>query len=210
MPIVTLPGGEVRDEVRQPLYDTIELLDGQGLVGVYNFFSSVVVASGPYAGTPKTIAKTNMTTPGQLQTAVSFRIQGLCLDAMVAESSAGAWENVSVIPTILNRGGLLLNVGVKTYWQGPARFAAGRMTEYGIGSAATPAVLLQQYGWAAVQPVIFAGRHVVDVNPLQNFLVQLSVNQQDLTTAEKNIVVAPGTDISLVASLKGLMRRPVQ
>ena len=151
MPIVTLPGGEVRDEIRQPLYDTVELQGGASLAGVYNFFSSIVNA----AGLPKTIAKTNMTTPGQLQTAVSFRVQGLCLDAMNTDIL-----NADIIPTIINRAGAQLNVGVKTYWQSPARFAAGRMTEYGIAGtvAAQPAVLLQQYGWAAVQPVVFAGQ----------------------------------------------------
>lgn len=203
MPIVTLPGGEVRDEIRQPLYDTVELQGGASLAGVYNFFSSIVNA----AGLPKTIAKTNMTTPGQLQTAVSFRVQGLCLDAMNTDIL-----NADIIPTIINRAGAQLNVGVKTYWQSPARFAAGRMTEYGIGGtvAAQPAVLLQQYGWAAVQPVVFAGRHVIDINPLQNFLFQLSINAQDLTATEQAYVVAQGTDVSLVASLKGLQRRPVQ
>ena len=203
MPIVTLPGGEVRDEIRQPLYDTVELQGGASLAGVYNFFSSIVNA----AGLPKTIAKTNMTTPGQLQTAVSFRVQGLCLDAMNTDIL-----NADIIPTIINRAGAQLNVGVKTYWQSPARFAAGRMTEYGIAGtvAAQPAVLLQQYGWAAVQPVVFAGRHVIDINPLQNFLFQLSINAQDLTATEQAYVVAQGTDVSLVASLKGLQRRPVQ
>lgn len=206
MPIVTLPGGEIRDEIRQPLYSTVDLNAGASVAGVYNFFSSIVTP----AGVPQTIAKTNMTTPGQLQTAVSFRVQGLALDAMNYVQGPAFGNNPYIITTILNRGGAQLNVGVKTYWQSPARFAAGRMTEYGVGGSQVDASLLQQYGWAAVQPVVFQGRHVIDINPLQNFLFQLSVSAQDLTVSETALTVDQGTIISLVASLKGLQRRPVQ
>ena len=38
MPIVTLPGGELRDEIRQPAYDTITLAAGDAIVGVCWFF----------------------------------------------------------------------------------------------------------------------------------------------------------------------------
>lgn len=201
MPIVTLPGGEIRDEIRQPLYDTIELTGPTGIAGVYNFFSSIVTP----AGQPKTIAKTNMTTPGQLQTAVSFRTQGLCLDIsnfLVANATV-----TSPVAVILERGGLEFNVGVKNYWQGPSRFAMGRLTT----DNDTGALVSQQSGWPSIQPVIFQGRHVVDINPLQNFLVKLSINTQDLIASEQSAtLVAANTQISLLASLKGLLRRPVQ
>jgi hypothetical protein len=203
MPIVQLPGGEVRDEIRQPLYDTVEVLAGAGLAGVYNFFSTINTP----AGVPKTIAKTNMTTPGQLQTAVSFRVQGLCLDASNFQS-----DNTSALPIVLQRGGCVLNVGVKTYWQGPSRFAAGRMSSaFATAVGGLPLTLVdQQFGWPSIQPVVFQGRHVIDINPLQNFLFQLSINAQDLTVAEAAHVIPAGEDLSLVASLKGLQRRPVQ
>ena len=58
MPIVTLPGGEVRDEIRQPLYDTVDLKNTT-LPGVYNFFSSVVNS----AGVPKSIASKRLSDP---------------------------------------------------------------------------------------------------------------------------------------------------
>lgn len=228
MPIVTLPGGEVRDEIRQPLYDTVELTAGETLAGVYNFFTSLVYETGmPSAGSPKSIAKTNMTTPGQLQTAVSFRTQGLCLDASFSNSASdgtnpgGVITASKVLPIIMERGGVILNVGVKNYWQGPARFACGRMDVWGQnlganfaavtqanGSDAT--IFTQKYGWASIQPVVFQGRHVIDINPLQNFLLQLTVAEADLTAFEDALAIPAGINISLVGSLKGLLRRPVQ
>jgi hypothetical protein len=209
MPIVTLPGGELRDEIRQPLYDTVGLLAGQtlGTLGTENFFQTLVDEN----GNNKSLAETNLTQPGSLQTAVSFRVQGLSFDAQ-----NDAIANVEVLPTLLNRSSLSFSVGVKNYWQGPARFAAGRETEYlmaGSG-AATGAIIagrtFQQYGWSAVQALVFQGKHVIDINPLQNFNVAWTTQVQDLTAAEAAIAVAAGTDMWFVTSLKGLLRRPVQ
>ena len=197
MPIVTLPGGELRDEIRQPLYDTIIVAAGEGLVGVRRFFQSNVIAS----GAPKTLAATNMEQPGSLATATSFRIQGLAVDADNITTA-----NDSFLPAFLRSSSVSLQVGVKNYWQSPLRYACGRLTaEYG-GTAAT----YQQYGWPAVQPVVFQGKHVVDVNPLQNFQIAWVTSAQDLTAAEQALTVAAATQLIFQASLKGLLRRPVQ
>lgn len=203
-PIVTLPGGDVRDEIRQPLYDTTVYNAGDTLAGVRRFFSSVTSP----AGVPKTLMNTNLTQAGQLPTATSFRIQGLCLDAQ--NQAAG---NVNLLSVILEKSSLSLSLGVKNYWQGPARFACGRQWEAGFtGTAASLAVgrTYQQFGWQAVQPVVLQGKHVIDLNPLQNFQAVLETAAVDLTTAEAAFAVATGTQILVVASLKGLLRRPVQ
>lgn len=202
MPIVTLPGGELRDEIRQPLYDTVDLIAGDALAGTFRFFSSVTDVN----GNPKSLAKTNLKQPGSLETAVSFRVQGLCFDS---ENALAA--NASVLPIILERSSLSLNIGVKNYWQGPVRFACGRAQETGIaGTGVAAGRVFQQYGWAAVQPVVFQGKHVIDINPLQNFNAIWETNSQDLTTAEAAVTIATGTDMAFVMSLKGLLRRPVQ
>ena len=151
MPIVRLPKGELRDEIRQPVYDSEDLVGGVSPVGEHNFFQSV---SG------KSLAQTNMTQPGAFETAKSFRLQGLALDAMNFRP-----ENIKVLPLVIERSSLNLKIGEKVYWQGCARFACGRFWQ----NAATTAgeYLMQQLGIAAVQPVILAGRHAVDINPLQ-------------------------------------------
>ena len=202
MPIVTLPGGELRDEIRQALYDTIDLAAGATLAGVRRFFTSVTEAS----GAPKSILKTNLRQPGSLETAVSFRIQGLAIDA---QNSLG--DNQDILPVIIQKSSLVLKVGVKDYWQGPMRFAAGRMLESGIaGTDFAAGRVMQQFGWPAVQPIVFQGKHVVDINPLQNFELTWNIDNQDLTADEIALAIAAGTELPVVASLKGLLRRPVQ
>jgi hypothetical protein len=199
MPIVTLPGGELRDEIRQPLYDTVVLAAGATLAGTYRFFSSVTTPS----GAPKSAAQTNMKQSGSLETAVSFRVQGLCFDAQNALEA-----NITILPVVLNKSSITLNIGQKQYWQSPARFAGGRMwAEY--DASAAPAAL-QQYGFSAIQPVVFQGKHVIDINPLQAFQVIWDLQAVDLTAAEAALTIAAGTDQWFQASLKGLQRRPVQ
>lgn len=196
MPIVTLPGGELRDEIRQPIYDTVVLEAGDGIAGIRRFFAS----NQTLAGAPKSLAQTNLEQPGSLPTATSFRIQGLTVD-----SDNDTITNNAFLPVFLRKSSVSLQVGVKNYWQSPLRFACGR-----IQSDVDAASSYQQYGWASVQPVVLQGRHVVDINPLQNFLLTWSVAQTDLTAAEAALTVAAGTDLVFVASLKGLLRRPVQ
>lgn len=182
----------------QPLYDTIIVAAAEGLVGVRRFFQSNVIAS----GAPKTLAATNMEQPGSLPTATSFRIQGLAIDA-----DNVATGNNSFLPAFLRSSSVSLQVGVKNYWQSPLRYACGRLlADVAVGAAST----YQQYGWPAVQPVVFQGKHVVDVNPLQNFQIAWVTSAQDLTAAEAALTVAAGTQLIFQASLKGLLRRPVQ
>ena len=196
MPIVTLPGGELRDEIRQPAYDTIVLAAGEGVAGIRRFFASNQTAT----GAPKSLAQTNLEQPGSFPTATSFRVQGLTVDA-----DNDKIENNALLPVFLRKSSVSLQVGVKNYWQSPLRFACGRM-QNDLDAASS----YQQYGWASVQPVVFQGKHVIDINPLQNFLLTWSVAQTDLTVAEQALTVAAGSDLVFVASLKGLLRRPVQ
>lgn len=196
MPIVTLPGGELRDEVRQPLYDTIVLDAGASAAGIRRFFQSGVTSS----GAPKSLAQTNLEQPGSLPTATSFRIQGLTVDSDNSEIA-----NNPFLPLFARKSSVSLQVGVKNYWTSPLRFAAGRLLT-NVDAASS----YQQYGWPAIQPIVLQGKHVVDVNPLQNFVVVWSTAAQDLTAAEAALTVAAATDLVYVCSLKGLLRRPVQ
>jgi len=197
MPIVTLPGGELRDEIRQPLYDTITLAAAESVIGIRRFFQNNVIAS----GAPKSKAATNMEQQGSLPTATSFRVQGLTVDA---DNNGQDGNNIFLLPLFLRSSSVSLQVGVKNYWDSPLRFACGRMmNEFG-----SVAQIYQQYGWPAVQPVVFQGKHVIDINPLQNFQLVWATQAQDMTVAQAAFVVAD--ELKYVASLKGLLRRPVQ
>lgn len=194
MPIVTLPGGELRDEIRQPLYDTIVLAAAETAAGIRRFFQTTTIGA-----VPKSLAQTNLEQPGSLPTATSFRVQGLTVDADNTVAANGPF-----LPLFLRKSSVSLQVGVKNYWQSTLRFACGRMLNSGDGFD------YQQYGWPAVQPVVFQGKNVVDINPLQNFQVVWSTAAADLTATEAALAVAADTDLVFVASLKGLLRRPVQ
>lgn len=184
------------DEIRQPLYDTIIVAAGEGLVAIRRFFQTNIIAG----GAPKSLAATNMEQAGSLPTATSFRIQGLSVDA---DNSTIA--NNLFLGAFLRSSSVSLLVGVKNYWQSTLRYACGRML-----TNVPAAESYQQYGWPAVQPIVFQGKHVVDVNPLQNFLLSWATSAQDLTAAEQALTVAVGSQIVVQASLKGLLRRPVQ
>jgi hypothetical protein len=189
-----------RDEIRQPLYDTITLAAAESIVAIRRFFQSNVIVS----GAPKTLAATNMEQPGSLPTATSFRVQGLCIDA---DNDSQDGNMIFILSTFLRSSSVSLQVGVKNYWQSPMRFACGRMLAEMGGVLVAP---YQQYGWPAVQPVVFQGKHVIDINPLQNFQIAWQTSAQDLTAGELAYVIAEGNDLKFVASLKGLLRRPVQ
>lgn len=208
MPIITLPGGELRDEIRQPTYDTITLAAGTTLAGLRRFFSSGVNDD----GSPKSLAKTNMEQPGSFPTATSYMLQGLCVDADNQSLTAATATNLNILPVLLRKSSVSLQIGVKNYWQSPLRFACGRMTsEFATAVGAVPLFAgYQQFGWAAIQPIVFQGRHVVEINPLQNFQLAWNTAIEDLTAAEAALAVAATTDLVFVASLKGLLRRPVQ
>lgn len=194
MPIVRLPGGQIRDEIRQTLYDSFDLEAGVNPSGqVVQFFSSI---------TGKTLAQTNMKQPSQLNTAVSYRVQGLCLDA-----SNRLPANEGCLPVVMDQSSVQLAIGEKIYWQGPAVYACGRLWSDLAPNAA--AIINQQYGWHAIQPVVFQGAHVIEIPPLQNFAVTLAtdtLSAGDATAATP----AANTFVRFRMSLKGLQRRPVQ
>jgi len=193
MPIVRLPEGSLRDEIRQPIYDTIAIVAAESPVGVRSFFSDVQ---------GKSRAQSNLRQNNLLETAVSFRIQGLCLDAQNYYAA-----NAGCLPVIMENSALKLTVGEKIYWQGPFTFVGGRLDVF-ASQAAAPLVY-QKFGVAAVQPIILQGKHVVDLNPLQSFSGEWTC---DTLTAAELALATPAADTALkfVYSLKGLMRRPVQ
>jgi hypothetical protein len=194
-------GGELRDEIRQPTFDTVVLLATSLLAAVRLFF---VTSTSPIPpGGPKSLAMTNMNKPGSFPTATSYLLQGLCIDA---DNQAAA--NSGFLGVLLRKSSISLQIGVKNYWQSPLRLACGRMlAEYDNSAAAT---VYEEYGWPAIQPIVFQGRHVVEINPLQDFSITWQTLAADLTTPENALAVAADTDLWFVASLKGLLRRPVQ
>lgn len=221
MPIVRLPGGDLRDEIRQPIYDTLSVA-GSGVTS----FTGLLAGSTPNAFDGQQFFsniqgkqrwQTNMLQANLLQTAVSFRMQGMALDAQYIQGAPGTDALVALhggfLPAVQDFSSIRLRIGEKDYWEGPAAYLMGRI----IGNAGQQAY--QHAGQPAVQGVILAGRHVVDINPLQAFFAELdvsvptSINASNVVDLNLNNAGAPiaGLDVvNLKFSLKGLLRRPVQ
>lgn len=194
MPIVKLPNGSLRDEIREPIYDTIDLIGAGSAVaeGSRVFFQDVQTKLKPI--------ETNLRQPQTLDTANSFRIQGLGIDVHNYQAA-----NVAAIAAIMDHSSLTLSVGEKKYWEGPMRFAAGRIYSDVAGQ---DGAVFQQHGSCAVASIILTGKHVVDINPLQNFNVQWDL--RGLGAQAGDTTLAADTKLRYVCSLKGLRRRPVQ
>lgn len=212
MPIVRLPNGDLRDEIRQPLYDTLSVkgtdanatpnaLDGQ------QFFSNIQ---------GKRLWQTNLRQPNLLETAVSYRVQGLAVDAQYINTEVDAVAQ-SWLPMLQDFGAIIVHIGEKDYWNGPLNYVMGRVeqnasisTQQAVAADQTTGFVFQRTGATAVQGVILSGRHVVDINPLQSFYAALQVNVPAAIAALSSCIL-PGEDtVNVKFSFKGLQRRPVQ
>lgn len=193
MPILRLPKGHLRDEIRQPLYDTITIAAAESPVAVRSFFSNIQ---------GKSKAQTNLKTNSQLETAVSYRCQGLGLDAQNVY-----YANVQALALIQENSSIRLRVGEKDYWEGPMVYLSGRIRAE--VSTFDANATYQHFGLEAVQSVMLKGKHVIDINPLQTFFAEW--NCSNMTAAEITASTpAANTQLKFVLSLKGLLRRPVQ
>lgn len=195
MPIVRLPNGSLRDEVRQPLYDTIAIAAAESPVGSRSFFSQVQ---------GKSKARSNLRQNNLLETAVSYRVQGLGVDCQSFYE-----QNIDALPIIMENSSIQLKIGEKIYWEGPMTFCSGRIQAAYATSASE--YVHQKFGDAAVSSVVLQGKHTVDINPLQSFSALWNIDQADLTAAEIAAATpAANTNLKFIFSLKGLLRRPVQ
>lgn len=209
MPIVKLPGGYLRDEIRLPLFDTIILAANESPVGTRSFFSDI-------QGKPRSM--TNLRQNNLLETAVSYRILGMAIDSQNIYD-----ENYEALALIMENSSLRLHIGEKDYWEGPMLFAAGRLKQNAAVAVATTtadtdlqeARVYQHFGDEAIQGVMFPGDHFVDVNPLQSFYVEWVCGAGSgpyAMTAAEIAAATPAVDTRLkfMLSFKGLLRRPVQ
>jgi hypothetical protein len=177
MPRVTLPSGEIRDQIRMDLFDT--LVQSASWLGTQQFFTNTQ---------GKSQADTNLRLNGTLENQVSFLVQGVGMDALVY--SAG---HDLVIAEVLDKSGVKLVIGEKEYLRAPSRFIAGKIRSTNA--------IIAQYGTNRDSVYSLKGEDSISIPPVQTFSLQLQVDTAAAPVA---------SSIRYVASLKGLMRRPVQ
>lgn len=202
MPIIRLPKGELRDEVRYPLIDGREYADGIDPSGTYEFFNSV-------QGKARWL--TNLQQNSILPQGNSFRIMGISFNM---QNTSPARRNL--LTWLQEKSSVELWVGEKKYFDSPLLFVAGRLEQnYAVagGTSTTAAIerLHQKFGTAVGAPVLLSGKHVVDIAPLQQYYIRHTTN--GLSAAQiAELTAAPvvGMSTVLYACLSGLLRRPVQ
>lgn len=202
MPIIRLPKGELRDEVRYPLIDGREYQDGTDPSGSYDFFSQVQ-GKGRYL--------TNLQQNSILPQGNSFRIMGISFNMQNANPARR-----NLLTWLQEKSSIELWVGEKKYFDSPLLFVAGRLEQnYAVsaGSATTALTerLHQKFGTAVGAPVLLSGKHVVDISPLQQFYIRHNCNALSAQQiAELTAAPVAGFSNVLYACLSGLLRRPVQ
>lgn len=207
MPIVRLPNGDLRDEIRVPLYDTLSF----GLTSFNPTWLSPSAADTQQFFTNiqnKMKWQTNLTQPNLLETAVSFRVQGLAMDVQYVNTAQTVAQS-AWLPSFMDYSSLRLHIGEKDYWEGPLVYLMGRLVQNAaVADPAKDIIYYESAGAPAVQGVILSGRHVIDINPLQSFYGVLSVDVPP--TLDGLLALTVNDTINAKFSLKGLKRRPVQ
>lgn len=198
MAVVKLENGELRDQIREAVYDSY-IADGPtpGLQGQINFFTSLQNPN----GTPKSLARTNLEQAGQFTAYNSFRVQGVSMDVQNFDDTI-----LDAIPAIQRNASIQFVIGTKVYYKGPMTFVMGRIHEFSSGINRVS----QRAGEVAVQGVVLEGKHSVDIEPLYTFRVVYELLASDCNAADTAALSYAAGRLILVASLKGLRRRPVQ
>jgi hypothetical protein len=204
MPLVSLPGGQLRDEIRNPLYDSDDQLPGQSPVGITRFFSSITNPD----GSPKGLEQSNLVQANSLPTATSFRCQGYSMDCQSYYEA-----NRQLLPIVQDHSSIQLQVGEKVYATLAWVYLGGRIeVNQAISTtvaATTEERQYQKFGQSAVAPVVLTGKHVIDILPIQQF--SAIWNCQGLTPAEVLLATpAAATFLRYYFAMKGLLRRAVQ
>lgn len=151
MPRVKLATGEIRDQIRMALFDTI-VQDGS-LLGDNKFFQTIE---------KKTIVDTNMRIQGTLEQGVSFLVQGVGLDAIVYATGLDL-----VIADVLDHSACVLTIGEKEYLRAPTRHVAGKVRSYNP--------VIAQYGTHAESCYQLKGVDAITIPSVQTFNLNLRV-----------------------------------
>jgi hypothetical protein len=183
MPRVTLKNGELRDQVRMDLYDSLYQAQAS-LRGTQKFFSNTQ---------GKTLVDTNMRLNGTLENQVSFLVQGVGLDAIVYDAG-----NDVVLAEMLDASAVKLVIGEKEYLRAPTRYLTGKLRSYNTDIA--------QYGTNHDSVYALKGHDSIAIPPVQTFSLDWQIETDVVAVG----AAATATAIKYIASLKGLMRRPVQ
>ena len=189
-------GVGLRDQIKQPLYDSIDLTSASSVSEERQFFANTQ---------GKSLSQSNLRGNGSLERNKSFRIMGIQFDASCSDPA-----KTELLALYSNYSYVQLWLAEKQYWESPLRFVTGKIRHSVALAGDTDASdAFVQFGNAGCNPVAFHGTQALDIGPLTNFYI---VWKAEVTAAALITKMTPTADkpVRIVASLKGLLRRPVQ
>lgn len=189
-------GVALRDQIKQPLYDTQEITNTSSVTAERQFFANT-------QGKP--ISLSNLKGNGSLERNKSFRIMGLQMDATSSDPA-----KTELLSLYSNYSYVQLWVAEKQYWESPLRFISSRIRHAVALAGTTDASnAFVQFGDAGQSALSFHNTQALDIGPLTNFYLVWKAEVSDAAIIAK---MTPSADypVRFVASLKGILRRPVQ
>lgn len=192
-------GKEYKDQIREPLYDQLEIAAAESPIGIRQFFSSVQ---------GKSRAQTNLRQNNLLERGTAYRIQGMSLDCQNIYAA-----NFSALPLIMENSSLRVRIAEKDYFDVSALYLCGRVKSDLAASTTVAATtidhVVQHYGDDLPQAVVFKGRDAINIPMLYSFFVEWTVSGMNAAEIAASTPAA-GTRLKFMFSFKGLKRRPVQ
>lgn len=189
-------GVALRDQIKQPIYDSLDITSTSVVTEERSFFSNTQ---------GKSLVQSNLRGNGSLERNKSFRIMGIQVDAV--SNDPAKTELLALYSTY---SFCQLWLAEKQYWESPLRFLTGKISHHSALAGGTDAKdAYVQLGDAGCNPVMFHGEQCLDIGPLTNFYMVWKVEG---AAAGQITKMTPSADypIRFVASLKGILRRPVQ
>lgn len=189
-------GVALRDQIKNPLYDTLDITSASSIVEARQFFANTQ---------GKSLVQSNLRGNGTLERNKSFRIMGIEMSATCSDPA-----KTELLSLFSNYSYVQLWLAEKQYWESPLRFISGKIQhDVALAGSTDASNSFVQFGSAGCNPVMLQGTQALDIGPLTNFYLTWQV---DGASASQIAKMTPSVDqpIRFVAQLKGLLRRPVQ
>ncbi len=189
-------GVALRDQIKQPLYDTLEITSASSVQEERQFFAQTQ---------GKSLVMSNLRGNGQLERNKSFRVMGIQVDA--SSNDATKQELLSLYS---NYSFVQLWLAEKQYWESPLRLVTAKIQQnVALAGDTDASSSFVQFGSAGQNPVMYQGNQALDIGPLTQFYMLWKVEGASAGQITK---MTPSADhpIRFCAILKGLLRRPVQ
>jgi len=189
-------GVALRDQIKQPLYDSLDITDNSVITEERQFFANTQ---------GKSLTQSNLRGNGSLERNKSFRIMGIQVDAVSNDA-----DKQELLPLFSTYSYLQLWLAEKQYWESPLRFATGKIrNSVALAGGTDAASYYAQFGDAGSNPIMYHGEQTLDIGPLTNFYMVFKVEGASAGQITK-MTPSAAYPIRFVASLKGILRRPVQ